>query len=111
MKLISSSVRRNAVIFACILFLAGTHKSEAQICASPATTIYGLANTGAIYPINVNDASVGTVIKNTTYAGNAVNRANGLGYNNANGKFYYFKRNVITRGHQNLSHMIPPPQQ
>ncbi|MEQ1675976.1 MAG: T9SS type A sorting domain-containing protein [Chitinophagaceae bacterium] len=68
--------------------------TKAQVCVAPDAVIYGLTASGAIYPINVSNASLGTVIKNTSYSPYAANRSNGLAYNNTNGKFYYFKRNV-----------------
>lgn len=80
------------LLVVCMGFITG---ANAQIvCATPETVIYGLTGSGAIYPINVSNASLGTVVKNTTYPGNSPNKANGLAYNSTNGKFYYFKRNV-----------------
>ncbi|MCB0775389.1 MAG: T9SS type A sorting domain-containing protein [Chitinophagaceae bacterium] len=76
----------------CMLFLRNS--INAQICANPSTIIYGLTGTGAIYPIDVTNASIGTVVKSSSYSGNNPSKANGLAYNNVNGKFYYFKRNV-----------------
>jgi Secretion system C-terminal sorting domain len=95
MKTILTLTRlRIAVITTAAMILFNSTRSEAQICASPATIIYGLSSAGAIYPINVTNATTGVVVKNTTYSGNAVTKANGLAYNSTNGKFYYFKRNV-----------------
>jgi hypothetical protein len=79
-----------------MVFLFNAPGTYAQICASPATVIYGLTANGEIYPITVSNASTGTVVKNSTYSGNSASRANGLAYNSTNGKFYYFKRNVGT---------------
>lgn len=75
-------------------FVVVARPAHAQICQSPGLIIYGLTNTGGIYPINVSTGAVGTAVKNTSYGGNAVNKANCLAYNNVNGRFYYFKRNV-----------------
>lgn len=95
MKLILLSTRiRLAVMSLLVLCVGSVNKTAAQICADPATIIYGLAGNGAIYPITVSSATVGTAVKNTTYTGNAPSKANGLAYNSTNGKFYYFKRNV-----------------
>ena len=83
---------------ACLLFVFFVwlipNSTRAQICADPASVIYGLTGNGAIYPINVSNGSTGSVIKTTSYPGNSVNKANGLAYNSNSGKFYYFKRNV-----------------
>lgn len=68
--------------------------AHCQLCNNPAAVIYGLTNNGAIYPITVSNASVGTALKSSSYSGNAPNSSNGLGYNATNGKFYYFKRDV-----------------
>ncbi len=72
-------------------------KSSAQIttvCTDPDNIIYGLTGNGEIVEINVNNAGSGTVIKNNSYSGNSPAKANGMGYNYSNGRFYYFKRNV-----------------
>lgn len=87
---------RFSTVLLTMVFLFNASNTFGQICASPATIIYGLTANGEIYPITVSNASTGTVIKNSTYSGNSVSRANGLAYNSANGKFYYFKRNVGT---------------
>ncbi len=85
---------RKALFILFVVVVARPAKAHGQICSNPSTIIYGLTNTGAIYPINVSTGAVGTPVKNATYSGNAVNKANCLAYNNTNGKFYYFKRNV-----------------
>lgn len=91
--LLPTRIRFSAVLLA-MIFLFNGQGTFAQICANPATFIYGLTSNGEIYPINVNNAASGAAVKNATYSGNAVNKANGLAYNSTNGKFYYFKRNV-----------------
>ncbi|MBL0337506.1 MAG: T9SS type A sorting domain-containing protein [Chitinophagaceae bacterium] len=68
--------------------------AHCQLCQDPSAVIYGLTNNGAIYPITVSNASVGTTVKSSSYSGNSANSSNGLGYNATNGKFYYFKRDV-----------------
>lgn len=93
MKLIFTSIRLVAVqIIAAILFPASVLVAQVNVCATPGKTIYGLANTGMIYPIDLNSGVAGTAIT-PAYTGNAANQSNGMGYNNFNGKFYYFKRN------------------
>ena len=46
-----------------------------------------------IHPINTSTASVGAAIT-PAYGGNAPSYANAMGFNNVNGRFYYFKRNT-----------------
>ncbi len=93
---------------ACFLFtffvLLKANKAPAQICADPAGVIYGLTGNGAIYPVNVSNASTGAVIKNTSYPGNSASKSNGLAYNSNSGKFYYFKRNVGTTPQEFVSY-------
>jgi len=77
------------------LILIDAQKTNAQsVCTTPNATIYGLTSNGAIYPITVSNAAVGSVIKNTSYSGNSPSNSNAISYNSTNGKFYYFKRNV-----------------
>lgn len=64
------------------------------VCTDPDNIIYGLTGNGEIREINVNTAATGTVVKNNSYTGNSPSKANGMGYNYVDGKFYYFKRNV-----------------
>lgn len=66
------------------------------VCTDPDNVIYGLTGNGEIMEIDVNTGASGTVIKNNSYSGNSPNKANGMGYNYVDGKFYYFKRNVGT---------------
>jgi hypothetical protein len=63
----------------------------AQVCASPATVIYGMNGSGQIFPITVTNASVGAAV-NTSVTGSP-NSSNALGYNGINGKFYFFNTN------------------
>jgi hypothetical protein len=85
-----------------LLMIAGliiSLNSAAQItlsCTNPGLNIYGLTANGEIREINMTNATVGTVVKNGTYLGNSPSRANGMGYNIVNGRFYYFKRAVGT---------------
>lgn len=65
--------------------------SGAQVCSDPVNTIYGLTNGGFIHAIDVPTGTVSAAI-NPAYPGNAPDQSNGLGYNQLNGKFYYFKR-------------------
>ena len=78
--------------FFTVLLLA-PQADQAQICANPGTIIYGLTNSGFIYPINAGTANVGAVI-NPGYSGNNPGASNGIGYNPTNGRFYFFKRNT-----------------
>src|ERR1700710_1305554 len=66
-------------------------QTSAQVCSDPANVIYGLTNTGLIYPITISTGAVGAQL-NPAYTGNPANLSNGIGYNALNGKFYYFKR-------------------
>jgi hypothetical protein len=93
MKLIFTLFKNSLVNVSTIIGLtifAAT--ADAQICTDPVNVIYGMTNSGFIYPINVNTGNVGTAI-NPAYPGNAPSGANAIGYNFINGKFYYFKRN------------------
>jgi hypothetical protein len=65
----------------------------AQICANPATTIYGLSSNGGIYPITISNANVSSALTQNSTSGNSPSASNGLGYNPINGRFYYFRRN------------------
>lgn len=88
-----SKIHIACYLFALIVLLL-PNASLAQVCSDPAGVIYGLTGNGAIYPINVSNGSTGSVIKNTSYPGNSVSKANGLAYSSTSGKFFYFKRNV-----------------
>lgn len=94
MKPILSLLKTRIPSYFMIIAILFASRLNAQICSDPSGIIYGLTGNGAIYPINVSNASTGSVVKNSLYSGNSVNRANGLAYSNTNGKFYYFKRNV-----------------
>ncbi len=101
MKLISTPFQGKMLLMliAIISMQCVTNKAWTQggsVCTNPKSIIYGLTANGAIYPINVNTGIVGSALKNTTYSGNSVQNANGLGYNSVNGKFYYFKRNATS---------------
>lgn len=96
MKLSSTLRSLLAVLFAALLLLASMY-SRAQVttvCGDPTTFIYGLTGNGEILEINTNTAATATLVKNNSYSGNSPSRANGLGYNFLNSKFYYFKRNL-----------------
>ena len=81
-----------SIWFFTVLLLA-PQADQAQICANPGTIIYGLTNSGFIYPINAGTANVGAVV-NPGYNGNNPAASNGIGYNPTNGRFYFFKRNT-----------------
>ena len=62
------------------------------LCSSPNGFIYGLTNVANVHRINTSNGNVG-VAMNPAYTGNAPSYSNAMGYNNTNGRFYYFKRN------------------
>ncbi len=70
-------------------FISVSNNSGAQVCSSPSTTIYSLSNAGGIYPITISNANVGTIVNSTSYGSST--SANSIGYNTANGLFYYFQ--------------------
>jgi hypothetical protein len=80
----------------CTAFLAGLfftcYSANAQICADPSNTVYGLTPSATVHAITVNTATSGANLT-PAYAGNAPSVANAIGYNSNSGKFYYFKRN------------------
>jgi hypothetical protein len=94
MKLIFTLFKRSylnaLIVFA--FFTVCCTKINAQICTDPINVVYGMTNSGFIYPINVNTGVVGAAL-NPAYTGNAPSGANAVGYNTVNGKFYFFKRN------------------
>jgi hypothetical protein len=98
MKLIFTLFEKKTLItFAAgllMLISTATYGQISIVCTDPTNTIYGLTGNGEIYPIDVNTAKTGTVVKNNTYPGNSPSSSNGMGYNTFNGRFYYFKRNV-----------------
>lgn len=74
-----------------LLFIPGSYLS-AQLCTSPNQFIYGLTNVANIHRINTTNGATGAQM-NPAYGGNAPSYSNAMGYNNVNGRFYYFKRN------------------
>jgi hypothetical protein len=82
---------RHASLVLLVLLVFVKSNAFTQLCADPSNIIYGINNNGLIYPINVNTGAVGTPV-NPPYTGNAPELANGLAFNQLNGKFYYFKR-------------------
>ncbi|HYF32777.1 MAG TPA: T9SS type A sorting domain-containing protein [Chitinophagaceae bacterium] len=95
MKLICTSKRGRIVLLLTAVVLSSGFTSSAQVCADVANTIYGLTPTGAIHPITTGTATVGAAIT-PAYTGHAPSYANAIGFNNVNGRFYYFKRNINT---------------
>ena len=95
MKLISTFVAKRVLpaLFTLTIVLVSVSPLSAQICANPANTVYGLTSSGEIRPVTISTAVVGAKIT-PAYSGNNPSSSNGLGYNNLNGKFYYFKRNA-----------------
>lgn len=82
-------------IITLLVSVLALHSASAQACASPNTIIYGLTASGDVRPVNVTNAVVGAAM-NSAYKGNAASVANGIGYNQVDGMFYYFKRNANT---------------
>ena len=78
--------------FALTLLLIPTTKLFSQLCASPNQFIYGLTSNANVHRINTTNGAVGARM-NPLYSGNAPSYSNAMGYNNSNGRFYYFKRN------------------
>src|SRR5687768_207676 len=74
------------------LLLVNPSEVWSQVCANPNTFIYGLTSAANVHRINATNAGVGPRM-NPLYGGNAPSYSNAMGYNNANGRFYYFKRN------------------
>jgi hypothetical protein len=79
------------LIFFSAVFIQSA-QSFGQVCSDPLNVVYGMTNSGLIYPINVNTGVVGSVLT-PAYTGNAPSSSNAIGYNSVNGNFYYFKRN------------------
>lgn len=75
-----------------VLSFSQSAKAQA-ICANPGVTAYGLNGNGKIYPIDMSTAITGAAI-NPNYTTTTASSSNAIGYNNVNGKFYYFKRNA-----------------
>ena len=75
-----------------LILIPSTQQVWAQLCVSPNQFIYGLTNVGNVHRINTVNANVGAQM-NPAYGGNAPSYSNAMGYNNSNGRFYYFKRN------------------
>lgn len=69
-------------------------KASAQVCSQPDKYIYGLTPEGNVHQIRTSNANVSPAM-NPAYTGNVPSYANAIGYNNINGKFYYFKRNTF----------------
>lgn len=68
------------------IVLAGSSVT-AQVCTDNLNFVYGFTTGGIIYPVNVNTGAVGTSI--ATLPGGSTS-ANGVGYSNLNGKYYFF---------------------
>jgi len=86
------TLKHSPNIVLCMMLLM-VQASFAQICSNPAGVIYGMDNSGGIYPVNVPSAVVGARI-NPAYTGNSPASSNAIGYSPSNGRFYYFKRNA-----------------
>src|SRR5438309_1410669 len=96
MKIISTSWWR--ILYCCVVFcmaLAVPIRGQAQVCANPAGTIYGITTAGLIYPINTSNAQEGSALN---VAAGSPYTADAIGYNRTNGKFYYINKNYIFFG-------------
>ena len=83
---------KQSPVLLCALLLIVQH-SSAQVCSDPAGTMYGMDNSGGIFPINTLTGVVGARI-NPAFPGNPALASNAIGYNPGNGRFYFFKRNA-----------------
>lgn len=90
MKLIFSIIRSKLFL---VIFVTQLISSQAftQICANSANVIWGLSNAGDLYPITTATGVVGPKL-NPPFPGYAPSNPNGVGYNNINQRFYFFKR-------------------
>ena len=79
-------IRISAII---ALNLINVFSANAQVCLT-ATTIFGVSSNGTVRSIDYNNGSVGSTNLNTSSG--SPSSSNSLGYNNSNGKFYYFRR-------------------
>ncbi len=84
----------------CIVLMQSVN---AQVCAN-SNNIFGVTSSGAIYPINITSAALGSQINTAAYTGSSPNQANAIGYNTVNGLFYYFKINPGVAGQQFVSY-------
>jgi hypothetical protein len=91
-----------SIIFFFACFIA-TQILNAQVCSNP-NNIFGLSKSGNIYPIDITNASVGSVINTAAYPGKAPKQANALAYNTVNGLFYYFKINPGLKNQEFVSY-------
>jgi len=84
---------KQSPIFICLFSLLWLNETHGQVCASPATVIYGMDDNGGIFPITTATATVGARI-NPAFPGNSPSSPNAMGYNSATRTFYFFKRNA-----------------
>jgi hypothetical protein len=80
---VSRKLNTTKLLVAALITLIGNY-AQAQVCASPNTTIYALTSGGVIYPITISNANVGTKVNTAT---GSPNQANGIGYNSITGVF------------------------
>lgn len=64
-------------------------QANAQVCLT-ATTVFGVSSNGTVRSIDYNTGTVSSTNLNTS--GGSPSASNSLGYNNSNGRFYYFRR-------------------
>ncbi|HLK28099.1 MAG TPA: hypothetical protein VKT28_05925, partial [Puia sp.] len=86
------SAKKHANVFILALACVVTMQNlDAQVCSNP-NNIFGVTANGAVYPINITNAAVGSQLNTASYA-TSPSQSNAIGYNTINGKFYYFKNN------------------
>ena len=94
MKLVSTLMSKSVIaLLGLTICVITCCPLAAQICSNAGNTVYGITADGEIRPVTISTAVVGSKIT-PAYTGNAPDQSNGLGYNNLNGKFYFFKRNA-----------------
>lgn len=88
-------LKKHWLVIYTTLMLLPVSALQAQICQNPTDTIYGLSTTGVIYPINVNNVTIGANLDSLNDGWLAQN-SNGIGFSTMNGRFYYFERSTTT---------------
>lgn len=104
-----------ALAIASLLLLSFTNLEAQPVCANP-NTLFGIDGSGNLYKIDPTTGVVSAAINTVSYTAAASyttvvagqtsspSSPNALGYNNVNGKFYYFKRDPGGGGSQFVSY-------
>jgi hypothetical protein len=91
--------RRAFPIIICFcIFVLITRDGWAQVCSDPANIIYGLTAEGKIRAVHVATGKVDSAINPPLTGLGYIPQSNGMGYNPANGNFYYFEQEVNNPG-------------